>query len=271
MKTELHITNSHGSFVVGVGYKTNFGIVTGFSPEYIWTGVNLVSMYCIKNLEWSKPCITWVNALGQNETAFEGDDCYGTITGKIDFFKVSNIVPYKSIFTKKEDAEKYLQSLQPKWKDGDVVSSDMFIAIIEANGGSYINCVKDTGELSSIQFSVGRKWEKQATPEERQIIFDALAKEGKRFDFNKLEVVNNVREHKIVNTYYCGDCSFSLRSTKNEPCKSCKQIQQPKQSTFEKLKEEHDYYEASLYRWYYLIQKIVDFTDEVEKLKLKVK
>ena len=176
MKTKLIIENDHGIHEIKVGCKTNYGIVAGFASNIITVekSKGIYESYDISQVKWSKSPITWKNALGENETAFKGDETNHVYNGEI---KILILEKYhsgnisKEVFTRIESAEAYLASLKPKWKDGDCVQQNGIIAIIRADGSDYCNCYSDGRTIGYGEFIQGTTWKNKATRSERQTIY----------------------------------------------------------------------------------------------------
>lgn len=121
LKISLHVENEHGVFDIKVGDRVTIKdapdsiIVSSCSFTTIKTkfGYN----YETKHITSVRPLYTWINSLGKEDKAWKGDELWFVSISTKDIQR-SNLLqitepgtPNTYHFSKKEDAEKYLASL----------------------------------------------------------------------------------------------------------------------------------------------------------------
>jgi len=109
---------------LSVGDKTNVGIIDYFDNEkvYVTSGLS----FPFDQIIYVKTYYEWVNALGEKDYYYEGEGIYYVLNDRLNVHTYDRIgIPNKFNFSKRSDAEKYIESLKPKEeKEEDVLSCD---------------------------------------------------------------------------------------------------------------------------------------------------
>lgn len=118
LEVSLHVKNEHGKFEIKVSDVACFRnipiTVKNWSASHIQS--NEDSHYPINDIISVRHLYTWTNALNEEDRAWYGDDIYNTDNNTVQKSLVGVFDPtdkdHHQWFSKKEDAERYLESLK---------------------------------------------------------------------------------------------------------------------------------------------------------------
>ena len=197
--------------------KKRNGVIEYFNSEGLYFALGEVMLFPSKSMrDWEK--FSWKNGdVLVNSSGFKllfdrwANDDYTRFFGKFNILEDSfSYETEKYTLVSKDETIDTFEIEKPEFKDGDVLfvkcNDSAFIEIFEyskKNGGLYDHASLDTATQDldiSGKYGIGG-YEiteiRLATEEEKQQLFDALAKKGKAWDAKKKKVVDIKKEHQF--------------------------------------------------------------------------